>query len=227
MGAVEPFGEPAEPAASFAAMTLTTRVLGLTGGIGSGKSTVAAMLRELGAAIIDADRIVHELQAPGMPMLEELASAFGREILDAAGALDRKALGAIVFRDTEARRRLGLIVHPQVGIEMLRQVTAARESGVPMAVADIPLLYEGRREGRDTAGALGVEGVILSWVPVEIQIERTMMRDSCTREEAMARIRAQVPIDEKRELAEHLIDNSGSREETRRQVEELFDKLVG
>jgi dephospho-CoA kinase len=96
-----------------------------------------------------------------------------------------------------------------------------------MAVADIPLLYEGRREGRDTAGALGVEGVILSWVPVEIQIERTMMRDSCTREEAMARIRAQVPIDEKRELAEHLIDNSGSREETRRQVEELFDKLVG
>jgi dephospho-CoA kinase len=162
-----------------------------------------------------------------MPMLEELAAAFGREILDAAGALDRKALGSIVFGDPDARRRLGLIVHPQVGIEMLRQVAAAREARAAMAVADIPLLYEGRREGRDTAGALGVEGVILSWVPVEIQIERTMTRDSCTRDEAMARIRAQVPIDEKRDLAEHLIDNSGSREETRRQVQDLFQKLIG
>jgi dephospho-CoA kinase len=208
-------------------MTIITRVLGLTGGIGSGKSTVAALLRELGATIIDADLIVHQLQAPGMPMLEELAAAFGREILDAAGALDRKALGSIVFGDPDARRRLGLIVHPQVGIEMLRQVAAAREARAAMAVADIPLLYEGRREGRDTAGALGVEGVILAWVPVEIQIERTMSRDSCTRDEAMARIRAQVPIDEKRDLAEHLIDNSGSREETRRQVQDLFQKLIG
>jgi dephospho-CoA kinase len=204
-----------------------TCVVGLTGGIGSGKSTVAAMLRELGATIVDADKIVHELQAPGEPMLEELASRFGRDILDASGALDRKALGAVVFSDPDARIALGLIVHPQVGLEMLRQVTAAREARAPLAVADIPLLYEGRRVGRDTAGALGVEGVILCWVPVEVQIVRTMERDECTRDEAMARIRAQVPIDEKRELAEHLIDNSGSVEETEHQVRDLYRKLVG
>ncbi len=204
-----------------------TCVFGLTGGIGSGKSTVAALLRELGATLIDADLIVHQLQAPGQPMLEELAAAFGGEILDQGGALDRKALGNVVFADKDARIRLGLIVHPKVGLEMLRQVTAAREAHAPMAVADIPLLFEGRREGRDTAGALGVEGVILAWVPVEVQIGRTMARDSCTREDALARIRAQVPIDEKRELADHLIDNSGTREETERQVRELYTKLVG
>ena len=203
-----------------------THVLGLTGGIGSGKSTVGAMLRVLGATLIDADQIVHELQAPGQPMLEELAAEFGREILDAAGNLDRKALGAIVFDNGDARRRLGLIVHPKVGIEMLRQVVAAREAQAPMAVADIPLLFEGRREGRDTASLLGVEGVILAWVPVEVQIERTMERDGCTRDEALARIRSQVPIDEKRALAEHLIDNSGSLEETERQVRDLYEKLV-
>jgi dephospho-CoA kinase len=185
------------------------------------------MLEALGATLIDADRIVHELQAPGQPMLADLAAEFGPEILDAAGHLDRKALGAIVFEDRDARRRLGLIVHPQVGIEMLRQVNAARESEAVMAVADIPLLFEGRREGRDTAGLLGVEGVILAWVPVEVQIERTMGRDGCTRDEALARIRAQVPIDDKKALAEWVIDNSGSVEETERQVSELYQKLLG
>ena len=204
-----------------------TCVIGLTGGIGSGKSTVAALLRELGATLIDADLIVHQLQAPGQPILAEISAAFGSEIIDAEGALDRKALGNIVFNDKQARGRLGQIIQPRVGLEMLRQVTAAREARAPMAVADIPLLFEGRREGRDTAGALGVEGVILAWVPVEVQIERTMARDSCTREEALARIDAQLPIDEKRELADHLIDNSGTPEETARQVQELYAELVG
>jgi dephospho-CoA kinase len=214
-------------ASDWGIIAAMTRVVGLTGGIGSGKSTVGAMLRALGATLIDADRIVHALQAPGQPLLEELAAAFGREILDRTGALDRKALGRLVFEDPQARRQLGLIVHPKVGLEMLRQTVAAREARAPLAVADIPLLFEGRREGRDTAGMLGVEGVILAWVPVHIQVERTVARDECTREEALARIRAQVPIDEKRELAEHLIDNSGSREETEQQVRELYGKLVG
>jgi dephospho-CoA kinase len=203
-----------------------TCVIGLTGGIGSGKSTIATMLRALGATIIDADRIVHELQAPGMPMLDTLAQEFSAEIIDADGALDRKALGAIVFSDPDARIRLGLIVHPEVGREMLRQTSAAREAGAPLAVADIPLLYEGRRVGRDTAAALGVEGVILAWVPVEVQIERTMARDECTRDEALARIGAQVPIDEKRELAEHVVDNTGTLEETEKQVRALYAALT-
>jgi dephospho-CoA kinase len=203
-----------------------TRIIGLTGGIGSGKSTVAEMLRKLGATIIDADRIVHELQAPDMPMLEVLAAEFGRDIIDASGALDRKALGAIVFNDKTARARLGLIVHPEVGKEMYRQVQAGIAAEAPLVVADIPLLYEGRREGRDTASMLGVEGVVLVWVPVEIQIERTMARDSCTRDEALARIRAQVPIDEKRSLAEHVVDNTGSREETEAQVRAIVRELT-
>ena len=203
-----------------------TCVIGLTGGIGSGKSTVAALLRDLGATLIDADLIVHQLQAPGQPILEEISAAFGSEIIDAEGALDRKALGNIVFNDKQARARLGRIIQPRVGLEMLRQVTAARTAQAPLAVADIPLLFEGREEGRDTAGALGVEGVILAWVPVEVQIERTMARDSCTREEALARIDAQLPIDEKRKLADYLIDNSGTPEETARQVSELYAKLA-
>ena len=203
-----------------------TRVVGLTGGIGSGKSTVAGMLRELGATIIDADRIVHELQARGAPMLLELAREFGEEIIDASGALDRKALGAIVFADANARRRLGLIMHPGVGREMFRQVEEAKNAGASVAVADIPLLYEGRREGRDTASMLGVEAVILAWVPVEIQVERTVKRDDCTRDEAQARIDAQVPIDQKRELAEFVIDNTDTLEETRSQVEALYDQLI-
>jgi dephospho-CoA kinase len=162
-----------------------------------------------------------------MPMLETLAVEFGREILTADGALDRKALGAIVFGDKDARIRLGLIVHPEVGKEMYRQVQAARESGAPLAVADIPLLYEGRREGRDTASMLGVEGVVLAWVPVETQVERTMSRDACTRDEALARIGAQVAIDEKRELAEYVVDNSGSIDETETQVREIYRQLTG
>lgn len=205
---------------------METRVVGLTGGIGSGKSTVATLLAQLGAAIIDADRIVHELQGPGQPMLAELAAAFGDDIIDREGALDRKALGTIVFKDPDARLRLGKIVHPQVGIEMLRQVTVAREAGAPLAVADIPLLFEGRMAGRDTAAALGVEGVILAWVPVEIQIVRTVERDDCTHDEAVSRIRAQLPIDEKREMAEWVIDNSGDRAKTQQQVHDLFKQLV-
>jgi dephospho-CoA kinase len=203
-----------------------TCVIGLTGGIGSGKSTVADMLSQLGATIVDADRIVHALQAPGTPMLAALVEEFGDGILDDTGALDRKALAAIVFDDRNALRRLGLIVHPEVGREMLRQVRAAIAAGAAMAVADIPLLFEGRREGRDTAKRLGVQGVILAWVPLETQIERTMLRDACTREQAVARIRAQVPIDEKRELAEYVIDNSGSRDETERQVRALYHRLA-
>jgi dephospho-CoA kinase len=109
---------------------------------------------------------------------------------------------------------------------MLRQVTVARETGAPLAVADIPLLFEGRLAGRDTAAALGVEGVILSWVPADVQLVRTMARDDCSRGEALSRIRAQLPIDEKREMAEWVIDNSGDVSDTERQVDELFRKLV-
>ena len=206
-----------------------TRIVGLTGGIGSGKSTVAKMLAELGAVVIDADAVVHELQAKGMPMLAQLREAFGDGILLPDGALDRKALGERVFSDEAARERLNDIVHPEVAREMGRRLKDALEREVPLVVLDIPLLYEGRaRRGaakRPSAGDLA-QAVIVVWAPREQQIERQLSRDGATREHAEARLAAQLPIDEKRDLADHVIDNSGSIEETRRQVEALFQELA-
>jgi dephospho-CoA kinase len=200
-------------------------VIGLTGGIGSGKSTVSRMLGERGAVVIDADAIVHELQAPGMPMLGALAEVFGPGILDAAGALDRRALAAIAFRDDEARARLNAIVHPQVGIEFAKRLGAALADDAKLVVLDIPLLIENRRAGRPGASQSEMAAIVVVWVPREVQIERTMSRDACTREEAEARIRAQLSLDEKRELADRVIDNSGSLAETERQVEALVREL--
>ena len=201
-------------------------VIGLTGGIGSGKSTVARMLRELGATVIDADAIVHELQAPGMPMVAELAEAFGPGILDAAGALDRKALGGIVFGDEAARLRLNAIVHPPVGAEFARRLAAALAAKSPLVVLDIPLLFEGRESGRGSAAARRVETTVVVWAPEAVQIERQTARDGCSREEAQQRVRAQLPLDRKRELADHVIDNSGSLADTERQVRALYRALT-
>jgi dephospho-CoA kinase len=204
-----------------------TRVVGLTGGIGSGKSTVAAMLSALGARVIDADRIVHELQTPGSPLLHEMVAAFGEQILDASGALDREAMGRLVFADEEKRARLGTIVHPRVGAEMMRRVEEARRQGVALVVLDIPLLLEGRKAGRAGASALPFDAVIVVWVPEALQLDRQMRRDGRDRAESLRRIRAQMPLDEKRALADHVIDNSGSLAETERQVRVLYEALVG
>ncbi len=201
-------------------------VIGLTGGIGSGKSTVARLFTELGAVVIDADAIVHELQGPGMPMLAELAGVFGDEILDSDGALDRKALGEIVFRDAEKLARLNAIVHPQVGAEFGRRLQDALAADEALIVLDIPLLFEGRRKGGRGASSLATQATVVVWAPAETQVERTIARDGCTREEALQRMRAQMPLDEKRDLADHVIDNSGSLEDTERQVRALFAELT-
>jgi dephospho-CoA kinase len=203
-----------------------TRIVVLSGGIGSGKSTAAALLAKLGARVIDADAIVHELQAPGSPVLDELAEAFGPEILDDSAALDRAALGAIAFQDPDARKRLGSIMHPKVGIEMMQQLAAARDAGVALIVLDIPLLFEGIKAGTGISTQLGFDATIVVHVPVEIQVERQIARDGCSREEALRRIDAQLPIDEKRAMADRVIDNSGSLEATERQVRELYGQLT-
>ncbi len=207
-----------------------TRVIGLTGGIGTGKSTVSRMLAELGAVVIDADAIVHELQASGMPVLDEIADAFGTDMIRPDGSLDREALGARVFGDEAARTRLGQIIHPKVGVEMGRRLAEARDRGRPLVVLDIPLLLEGRKKAggaRTGRPADGVEAVVLVYAREDQQIERQQTRDGATREQAEARVRAQLPIDEKREMADYVIDNSGTLEETRAQVEALYAKLCG
>lgn len=194
----------------------------LTGGIGSGKSTVARMLAELGAALVDADAIVHELQAPGMPLVAEIAAAFPG-VVDEAGVLDREGLGRRVFADAEARARLNALVHPAVGAEMGRRVARAHASGAPLVVLDVPLWFETRPAGPRP----GDPPVIVVWVPESMQLERQMARDEREREEALRRLRAQLPLDEKRRRADFVIDNQGSLEETRMQVERLFRQLVG
>ena len=204
-----------------------TRIVGLSGGIGTGKSTVAELLARLGAVVIDADAIVHQLQAPGSPVLLELADAFGRGILDTSGALDRAALGAIAFRDAGARRRLGAIMHPKVGAEMATRLEAARRDGAALVVLDIPLLFEGRKADSGGASRMDFDATVLVYAPEEIQIERQMQRDACTREEAMRRIRSQLPIEEKKGMADFVIDNSGTLEETEQQVRALYDELCG
>jgi dephospho-CoA kinase len=205
---------------------LGSKVVALSGGIGSGKSTILALLVELGATPIDADAIVHELQAPGTPMLAAMAQAFGDHIINPDGSLDREAVSAIVFRDSDARVRLGAIVHPPVIAEMMRRADAGRRRGDPLVVLDIPLLFEGAKRGTGAALATRYDATILAWVPVETQIERTMARDRCDRGETERRIAAQLPIDEKREMADYVIDNSGSRQETAAQVRKLYTELT-
>jgi len=208
-----------------------TRVIGLTGGIGTGKSTVARHWRTLGATVIDADAIVHELQAPGTPVLAAMVEAFGPGILGPDGALDRKGLGERVFSDDGARARLGAIIGPAILREMADRLEAARRHGERLVVLDIPLLLEGRGRGRAAPGAPPrstadlVSEVVVVWAPEELQIERQQQRDGASRAHAEARVRAQMPIDQKRALADHVIDNSGPVEATLAQVEALHARL--
>jgi dephospho-CoA kinase len=205
-----------------------TRVVAMSGGIGTGKTTVGAMFGKLGAVVICADEITHDLQSPGSPLVDEIVAAFGPEVLDARGELDRAALGAIVFRDPEARRRLEDLVHPQVGVEMGRRLEAARATGVPLVILDLSVLFEAKH----ARGEALVEpsdpwsAVIVVWAPPRLQIERQLSRNDYGREEAERRVRAQIPIDEKREMADHVIDNSGSLEATERQVCALYQELI-
>ena len=159
-------------------------------------------------------------------MLLEIAAAFGDEVIAADGGLDREALGAIVFSDESARTHLGNIVHPPVIAEMMNRAKAAVEADDPLVVLDIPLLFEGRLSGRGSGALMNFDATVCVWVRREVQLERTMARDDCSAEEAARRIAAQLPIDEKREMADHVIDNSGSLEETRAQVVALVAELT-
>ena len=194
------------------------KILGLTGGIGSGKSMVARMFAQLGADVVDADQLARDVVEPGQPALEEIATAFGRDILLPDGRLNRGKLAGIIFADPAARSRLNAITHPRIRERMEAEI-AARRSGSGVLVADIPLLYENDRTGT-------VETVIVVWVNAETQLRRLQERDGLTVEEARQRIAAQMPLDEKRARADLVVDNSGSRENTRRQVEAIYRRYA-
>ena len=196
-------------------------IFGLTGGIASGKSTVASTLRELGATVIDADAVYHDLIAPqdgqASPLVREIAKEFDG-VVAADGNLDRKRLGGLVFGNKEALARLGKITHPAVAMEFARRVQAYAEQGVDALVYDVPLLYE---RGLDA----GMHAVMVVWVPREIQLKRLMARDGIDREAAEKRLASQMSLDEKRDRTEHAIDNSGSREQTAQRVRQLWQQL--
>ena len=190
------------------------RVLGLTGGIGSGKTMVGAMFTELGAELIDADQMAREVVEPGQPALDEIVTSFGRDILLPDGRLDRRTLAGIVFADASARARLNAITHPRIR-ERMDAAIAARRDRAGVLIVDIPLLFENLRTGV-------VEKVIVVWVDPQTQMRRLIERGGLTEEEAHQRIAAQMPLDEKRRLADYVIDNRGTPAETRRQVEAIL-----
>ncbi|MFA6299281.1 MAG: dephospho-CoA kinase [Nocardioides sp.] len=192
--------------------------VGLTGGIASGKSTVSAILAELGAVVIDADKLAREVVAKGTPGLAAVVEAFGEELLTADGDLDRPAMGVLVFNDEARRRTLEAIVHPLVFERIVELEEAAPEDAV--VVHDIPLLAESGRA--DTFDA-----VIVVDAPAETQVERMLRDRGWTREDAESRIASQASREDRLAIATYVVDNTGSLEELRRQVEEIYAGLTG
>lgn len=192
--------------------------VGLTGGIGSGKSTVSAILADLGAVVIDADRLAREVVAKGTPGLDQVVAAFGPEILTESGDMDRAKVGEIVFNDEAKRKVLEGIVHPLVFERYAELEASAPKDGI--VIHDIPLLAESGRA--DTFDA-----VLVVDVPAEVQIERLARDRDMSREDAEARIAAQATREQRRAIATYVIDNTGTREDLRQRVTEVFEQLRG
>ncbi|WP_052889049.1 dephospho-CoA kinase [Thermogemmatispora carboxidivorans] len=193
------------------------RVIGLTGNIACGKTTVGNMLLELGAErYIDADALVHSLYEPGQPVTASIAHVFGPSILTPEGRVDRRALGNIVFRDPEALQRLEAIVHPAVGAALLGELSQVSPSGI--AVVDAVKLLEGK-----TAALCQSKWLVIC--SPEQELRRLMERNRLSEEEALVRLRAQPSVERRLPLVDEVIDNSGSLEETRRQVAGAFARF--
>ncbi len=193
-------------------------LVGLTGGIGAGKSTVSSMLAERGAVIVDADAIVRELQAPGAPVFAAMVDRFGPTIVADDGTLDRAAVAAVVFNDPEALKDLNAIVHPAVNTE-IRQRIQAELAGDRIVVLDIPLLVEGVKDGKPR---YPVSAVIVVDTPVEVAVERLVRFRGLGEDDARARIGRQVSREQRLALADRVVDNAGSPEALAPQIDELW-----
>ena len=198
------------------------KIIGLTGGIACGKSTVSRVLRALGAAIIDADALAHELSQPNAPIFNAYVERFGREIVTAGGTLDRATIAARVFSDPAVRAEVDAVTHPLIRTAAEERLCAARAAEKRAAVLDVPLLFEA---GWDTLA----DEVWVVALPAEEQIARLLARDKTMSEgEARARISAQMPLAEKCARADIVIDNSGTVEETRECIEQLWrERIIG
>jgi dephospho-CoA kinase len=192
--------------------------IGLTGGIACGKSTVADMLVALGAILIDADQLAREVVLPGRPALQQIAARFGDNVINQDGTLYRRGLGEIIFNEPNARKDLEAITHPFIRQEMWGQMEQA-ELNHPdkLVVVDVPLLYESGLQAH-------FDKVMVVYVPEEIQIQRLMKRDTLTPEAAQLRLSAQMPIEQKKLLADIVIFNEGSLEETKQQIQVFWQR---
>jgi len=190
------------------------KLIGLTGGVGSGKSTVAGMFADLGASVVDADEATHAVYAPGTDGFDAIVDAFGPEYVR-DGQIDRQRLGDLVFKDEAARLRLNAIVHPRVRDWMTARTAEAMDRGAEIVIQDVPLLFENGLQ--DLFGS-----TVLVYARPETQVARLVEQRGLPRDRARAILAAQMPIDEKRPLASFVIDNDGSLDETRRQVDEVW-----
>lgn len=197
--------------------TMGIIVAGLTGGIGTGKSTVSAIFRRLGAYIIDADEIARNVVRKGTPPWKELTDLFGEEVLNPDGSIDRAKLGEIVFGDESKKKRLEDIIHPEVfkKIERLRE-EIKKEDKEAIIICDVPLLIESGYHRK-------VEKIILVYAGEKEQLSR--LKDRLSIEEALKRIKSQMPLDEKKRYADYIIDNKGPIEETEVQCSKIYEEL--
>lgn len=196
------------------------RVIGLTGGIASGKSTVARIFSENGIPVIDADQLARDAVLPGTGALAEIKTLFGKDVLNSDGTLNRQLLGTKVFAEPQLRKRLEAILHPAIKAIAEERLAELRCSGVATVIYMAPLLIEAGATGR-------VDEVWVVYVDRETQISRVMARDGLSREEACQRLAAQMPMEEKATLGKVVIDNSGSEDDLRRKVLELCRRELG
>ncbi|MGI1832878.1 MULTISPECIES: dephospho-CoA kinase [Bacillus] len=194
-----------------------TLVIGLTGGIASGKSTVSQMIKEKGIRVVDADIIAKEAVSKGSPALHQIVQTFGEEVLLPNGELNRQQLGAIIFSDEEKRKQLNAIVHPEVRKEMLEQRDEGVSNNETFVVLDIPLLFESKLEGL-------VDRIIVVYTTPELQLSRLMNRNDLSEEEALNRIHSQQPLEEKCQKADRVIENTKDLAFMRKQLENILNE---
>ncbi|EIL84223.1 dephospho-CoA kinase [Bacillus altitudinis] len=194
-----------------------TLVIGLTGGIASGKSTVSQMIKEKGIRVVDADIIAKEAVSKGSAALHQIVQTFGEEVLLPNGELNRQQLGVIIFSDEEKRKQLNAIVHPEVRKEMLKQRDEGVSNNETFVVLDIPLLFESKLEGL-------VDRIIVVYTTPELQLSRLMKRNDLSQEEALNRIHSQQPLEEKCQKADRVIENTKDLAFIRKQLENILNE---
>ena len=195
-------------------------IIGLTGNIASGKTEVAKIFRELGAKIIDADEIAREVVEPGEAAWQEIVEEFGSDILNSDGSINRKKLGGIIFNDDRKREQLNRITHPRIMTKIKETIDNYKKQNAKLVIVEAALIVE-------KGGLLSlIDGLIVVSTDEETQIKRIMTRDGLQRDEALSRIESQMPISEKTKHAKYIIDNSESLDETRKQVEEVWEKIT-